>query len=54
MLKGELSQVPENDKDIEHGHARPSRSSPAGSRHGQIGPPLIILRFSIKTHSSQG
>jgi len=22
-------------------HARPSRSSPAGSRHSQIGPPLI-------------
>ena len=44
-LQGELSQVPENDKVIEHGHILPSRLSPAGSRHRQIGPPLIILRF---------
>ena len=44
-LKGEISQVPEYDKVIEHGHVLPSRSSPAGSRRSQTGPPLIILRF---------
>jgi len=44
-LKGEISQVPEYDKVIEHGHVLPSRSPPAGSRRSQTGPPLIILRF---------
>ena len=46
-LKGEISQVPEYDKVIKHGHVLPSRSSPAGSRprFSQTGPPLIILRF---------
>ena len=46
-LKGEISQVPEYDKVIEHGHVLPSRSSPAGSRprFSQTGQPLIILRF---------
>ena len=29
-LKGELSQVPEYEKVIKHGHIRPSRPSPAG------------------------
>ena len=44
-LKGEISQVPEYDKVIEHGHILPARPSPAGSRRSQTGPPLIILRF---------
>ena len=44
-LKGEISQVPEFDKVIEHGHILPARPSPAGSRRSQTGPPLIILRF---------
>ena len=44
-LKGELSQIPEYEKIIEHGHIRPSRLSPAGTRRSQTGPPLIILRF---------
>ena len=44
-LKGEIIQVPEYDKVIEHGHVLPSRSTPAGSRRSQTGPPLIILRF---------
>ena len=44
-LKGEISQVPEYDKVIEHGHVLPSRSSLAGSRRSQTGPPLIILPF---------
>ena len=48
-LKGELSQVPEYEKVIEHGHIRPSRPSPAGSRRSQTGPPLIILRFLLRT-----
>ena len=49
-LKGELSQVPEYDKVIEHGHILPSRSSPAGSILSQTDPPLIILSFlSIPT-----
>ena len=44
-LKGELSQVPEYDKVIEHGHILSSRSSPGSSRHSQTGPSLIILCF---------
>ena len=51
-LKGELSQVPEYDKVIEHGHILPSRSSPAGSILSQTDPPLIILSFlSIPTRA---
>ena len=40
-----LSQVPEYDKVIEHGHILPSRSSSSGSERSQTGPPLIILLF---------
>ena len=48
-LKGELSQVPEYEKVIEHGHIRPSRPYPAGSKRSQTGPLIIILRFLSRT-----
>ena len=54
-LKGEISQVPEYDKVIEHGHVLPSRSSPAGSRtRFSQNSTTHYPTFSTKTHSNQG